>query len=47
MAKNYLSVYRDRLKDKQLIDTHIKRHCDIYLPFFKDFIFWFRENHLL
>lgn len=45
--KNYVSVYRARLKDAQLIDTTDWGKVRFSLPFFGDFIHWYRESHLV
>ncbi|WEV51849.1 hypothetical protein OZX69_03880 [Lactobacillus sp. ESL0731] len=46
-SKNYLSVYRARLKDDQLIDTAQRGFVTFTLPYFKEFISWFKESHFL
>lgn len=46
-SKNYLSVYRARLKDDQLIDTIQRGAVSFTLPFFKEFISWFKESHFI
>ena len=45
--KNYVSVYRARLKDAQLIDTNDWGKVRFSLPFFSDFVHWYRESHLV
>lgn len=46
-SKNYVSVYRARLLDDQLIYAPNRGYVSFTLPFFADFIHWYKENHLL
>lgn len=45
--KNYLSVYRARLLDDQLITAPQRGIVTLTLPFFADFIKWYKDLHLL
>ena len=46
-SKNYVSVYRTRLLDDQLIYAPDRGYVKFTLPFFDDFIRWYKENHLI
>lgn len=46
-SKNYISVYRARLLDDQLIYAPERGYVSFTLPFFSDFIRWYKENHLI
>lgn len=46
-SKNYISVYRARLLDDQLIVVPERGFVSLSLPFFADFIHWYKERHLL
>ncbi|MFR0771415.1 MAG: hypothetical protein ACLSH6_04780 [Limosilactobacillus pontis] len=45
--KNYISVYRARLKDAQLIESSGWGKVRFSLPFFGDFIHWYHNSHLV
>lgn len=45
--KNYLSVYRASLLDDQLIFVPERGYVSLALPFFADFIVWYKERLLL
>lgn len=45
--KNYLSVYRARLLVDQLIYTPERGYVSFSLPFFSDFIKWYKDRHLV
>ncbi len=46
-SKNYVSVYRARLLDDQLIYAPDRGYVSFTLPFFAEFISWYKENHLI
>lgn len=46
-SKNYVSVYRARLLDDQLIYAPDRGYVSFTLPFFEEFIRWYKENHLI
>jgi hypothetical protein len=42
-----ISVYRARLLDDQLIYAPDRGYVSFTLPFFANFIRWYKENHLI
>lgn len=45
--KSYLSVYRARLIKDQLIVVPSRGYLSLTLPFFKEFIDWYEDRHLI
>lgn len=46
-SKNYVSVYRARLLDNQLINVPERGFVSLALPFFANFIEWYKDRHLI